>query len=460
MDPEILPLLADVRREFADAPAAALEPLVRADARLSAMRWRVLVSGLCSVGKSSFVCALWGDAELLPTAVRDCTQTNTLIRLPESSEGDRRILLSYLSREQAVDFATRDLSYFRLADLAVEAGGLLGPLLNDLPPEERLRKAIALVRKLFADKPEQFVLHEPLTEELEKLEQFLQFIDSAEYRPGQIVDAKWDDRREHLMGNRRPDGRTLDTGKLLALKHVEMARSTDQWKSVTDGGMPAPQIVDSPWIPSYHNARRADLILAQAHDTDVLVILTLPQKFEPESWVLQIFKERPELAKRTVVVFNQVDTIDTTVLFARDGFAAVFKENAERLGKLGIRAENLFISCARLPFLEMSAQTTAVQERAEKLRKVLARIAKLAQDRTPDDFTRKLLRACDPADAGVVSLRSHLGNLADGVFNSVAVEAIKAAEVLLARGAESDQRRKLAERLAILRQGISDSLRQ
>jgi hypothetical protein len=454
---DLLLLLADVRREFSDAPAAALEPLARADERLRARRWRVLVSGLCSVGKSSFVCALWGDAELLPTAVRDCTQTNTLIRLPEGSEADRRILLSYLSREQAVDFATRDLSYFRLAELATEAGGLLGPLLNDLPPEERLRKAIALVRKLFADKPEQFVLHEPLTEELEKLEQFLQFIDSAEYRPGQTVDAKWEDRREHLMGNRRPDGRTLDTGKLLALKHVEMLRHTNMWKGATEGDVPAPQIVDSPWIPSYHNARRADLILAQARETDLLVILTLPQRFEPESWVLQIFRERPELAKRAVVVFNQVDTIDTTVLFAREGFAAVFKENAERLGKLGIRAENLFISCARLPFLELSAQTPAIQERTEKLRKVLARITKLAQERPADDFSRKLLRACDPADAGVVSLRGHLGKLAGGVFNGVAAEAIKAAEGLLARGAESDQRRKLAERLGILRQRISAS---
>ncbi len=50
--------------------------------RLNSRDWSVLVSGLCSVGKSSFVCALWGDSDLLPTAVRDCTQTNTLTRQP------------------------------------------------------------------------------------------------------------------------------------------------------------------------------------------------------------------------------------------------------------------------------------------------------------------------------------------------------------------------------------------
>ena len=66
-----------------------------------------LVSGLCSVGKSSFVAALWGDAELLPTAVRDCTQTNTLIRAPRANESERQILLQYLSREQALNFAAR-----------------------------------------------------------------------------------------------------------------------------------------------------------------------------------------------------------------------------------------------------------------------------------------------------------------------------------------------------------------
>src|SRR4051794_36059691 len=114
---DIAALCADALRDYSDAPEALRSPLLDAAAKLSDERWTVLVSGLCSVGKSSFVCALWGDSELLPTAVRDCTQTNTLIRLPEAGETDRQIRLAYLTREKAVDFASRDLSYYRLSEL-------------------------------------------------------------------------------------------------------------------------------------------------------------------------------------------------------------------------------------------------------------------------------------------------------------------------------------------------------
>src|SRR4051812_37167368 len=92
---------------------------------------RVLVSGLCSVGKSSFVSTLWGDAELLPTAVRDCTQTNTLIRAPQTGESDRHIRLAYLSREKATEFAVKGLAFHRIVEVLEEALGLTMPKLEE-----------------------------------------------------------------------------------------------------------------------------------------------------------------------------------------------------------------------------------------------------------------------------------------------------------------------------------------
>src|SRR5579862_1668615 len=84
--------------------AAALRQAV---GRWRERHWSVLVSGLCSVGKSSFVCALWGDPELLPTAVRDCTQTNTRVRVPTADEADRQVRLSFLTRAEAAAFVTQ-----------------------------------------------------------------------------------------------------------------------------------------------------------------------------------------------------------------------------------------------------------------------------------------------------------------------------------------------------------------
>lgn len=363
--------------------------------------WAMLVSGLCSVGKSSFVAALWGDSELLPTAVRDCTQTNTLVRVPHNSEEDRRILLSYLTRDEALDFATRGLAYYRLAEMLREILGPAAGKLDEGTPEARLRQVVELTRKQFAEHPEFLVLHEPLTDEIDQLDEFLAFLDTPAFQPGQTVPALWQDRREHLMGRRRPDGRTLDIGRLLALRNIEMVRASDRWPSA------APLLIDTPWIPTYHNARRTDLILEEVQRADILVLLALPQRFQPEDWVLRALRERPELAKRTLVVFNQVDTIDQTVLFGRDGFAAAWQENVDRLTKLGLSAQNFFCSCARLPFLERAPQDAYVAERAQKLRRVLERIAKLCEGRPSSEFKTRLLQACDHADCGIETLRKH-----------------------------------------------------
>jgi len=438
-------LCQDALLQCAAAPEALRAPVSVALAAMNDPRWRVLFSGLCSAGKSSFVCSLWGDSELLPTAVRDCTQTNTLTRLPVSNEADREIHLSYLSRAKAVDFASRDLAYYRLTELLRETENTILGLLEELPPEERLKKTVELVRRLFRDRPDQFVLYEPLTEELDKLEQFLAFIDSPEFKPGQTIAVDWKDRRELLMGRRHPDGRTFDTGKLLALRHVELIRETSAWEALADkppvahtDRMSAPELIDSPWIPTFHNARRADLIIEQARESDVLVIVALPQKFELEPWVRQLYRTRPELAARTVVAFNQVDTIDTSALFSRDGFYAAYEDNRERLAKEGIRAENLLLSCARLPFLEGLPPDGLVGERIERLRKVLLRVSKAAEGRSENDFIRKLKRAADPTDAGVSTLREHLLRMsATSIRNARMKLALKALDDLLGPMGES-----------------------
>jgi hypothetical protein len=367
----------------------------------------ILVSGLRSVGKSSFVCALWGDTELLPTAERDCTQTNTRIRVPASGEADRGLRLAYLPRAKALDYATRDLSYCRLAEFLAESLGPFAPRLDELTPEARLHEAAAGVRRVFQQRPDLFVLHEHLTDEVEKLEQFLAFLDSPAYRPGETVPGAWEERGEQLMGRRRPDGRTVDVGKLLALAHVGLVRATDRFPE------PAPVLIDTPWVPAFHNARRAELILAEARDADVLLIVARPELLQVEDWVVSILAERPALAARTLVAFNQVDTADLVRLFARDGFGEVFAENRKRLRALGVPRENLFISCTRLPFLENSPAAPGRAERMAKLREVLGAIRKRAEGAPTSaapEFREKLRRSTEP-DGALEAVRERLKEL-------------------------------------------------
>ena len=403
----------------------------RAASRLLNFTPRVLVSGLCSVGKSSFVSALWGDSELLPTAVRDCTQTNTLIRVPKAGETDRTLRLNFLPRDKALAYALRGLAFHRIAGLIEETLGPtgFGPRLDELPPHERLTESVRLTRALFKERPSLFVLHEQVTDDLEEIEQFLAFLDSPDCKPGGTADARWEDRREHLMGRRRPDGRTLEVGKLLSLEHVEVIRATPRW-TINGGKSPwLPEVLDTPWIPAYHEARRTELIHEQARGADILIVLALPQAFTFEEWVLKTLRERPELVKRTIVLFNQIDTVDTAALFTRDGFATVFQNNLNTLTKLGIAPENVLLSCARLPFLTHSpdAQTAAVQERIQRLKEILARLGKLALSRAESEFTRKLKPACDPADCGIETLRARLDELAAGAVLSARVRELAGA---------------------------------
>ncbi len=385
---------------------------------------RILVSGLRSTGKSSLVSALWGDSELLPTAVRDCTQTNTLVRAPRAGEADRRIVLRHLERDEAMEFASRDLSYHRLEEVVREVSGLLGLKLEEMAPAERVRWAASAVRRLFAERPGVHALHEPAMEHVERLEQFLAFVDSAEYAPGGAVEVPWAERSDHLMGRLRPDGRTLDAGRLLALRLVEIVRRTELW------GDAPPELVDTPWIPTFHNARRADLILREAAAADALVIVALPEPFTLEPWVEEAYRLRPELVRRTVLVFNQVDTVDLPALFGRGGFAEAWSRNVDALVRRGLDPRNFLCAAARLPFLACRAEAegrrredlagrtaSAAREeerlsRLERLKAVLAKVRRALEGRRSDDFAARLAAACDPADAGVESLRARLLELA------------------------------------------------
>jgi hypothetical protein len=387
------------------AAALAIAAFRKAADALRCPTYTVLISGLRSVGKSTFVSALWGDADLLPTAVRDCTQTNTLIRTPGEAEDDRALLLSYLRRDEAVEFASRGLAYYRLAQMLAEALGPMGPKLDELPPEERLRAAVRSVRNLFAEQKAVFVLYEHLTEQLDQLEEFLAFLDSPQYAPGEVVAAEWDMRREHLMGRRRADGRTLDVGKLLALRHVEVVRETPQWQCTV------PRLIDTPWIPTFHNARRSDLIQSQAKEADVLVVISLPETYVPEEWLQRVLRERAGIAQRSILIFNQVDTIDRSQVHSRGGFAEAYAETCAEVGALGFKEENVLLSCSRLPYLVRGERDAFLDSRLEKLRDVLAHIRRLATDGRSPAFKGKLLAACDPEDAGLESLRMRLDAL-------------------------------------------------
>jgi hypothetical protein len=393
-----------------DKSTAVYAKLERAAARVKNANWRVLVSGLRSVGKSSFVCSLWGDSQMLPTAERDCTQTNTLIRLPSTGEQDRQLRLKYLPHELAVDFAVRGQAYYRLSGLLNETLGPMGPKLDEMSKEKRLATVVDETLKLFKAQPKLLVLHETLTDDVEELQEFLKFIQSEHFKSDQIVNAGWKDRRDNLMGRRREDGRPIDLGKLAALQHVEIVRDSERWPR--DAAAPAPQLVDTPWVPAYHSARRADLIIAQAREADLLLILARAGPFELEDWVKHFYKERPGMAARSFVVFNQVDTVDTSVLFARDGFARTFEQNAERLALAGIKKHQLFVSCARLPFLQALPDDPATAQRIEKLRGVLARLRKLSDLQPNNEFKQRLLAACDEKDTGIESLRKQLMTMA------------------------------------------------
>jgi hypothetical protein len=328
---------------------------------------------------------------------------------PRDGELDRRLVLNFLTRDGSEEFASRGLAFHRLREVIAATLGPAGPKLDEGTPGARVRLAVETIRRLFTERKDMHVLHEPATEQLEQLEQFIAHLDSLEYVPGGRVEKDWAERREYLMGRRRRDGRTLEVGKLLSLRLVELVRATDRW------GDSPPTVIDTPWVPTFHNARRADLVLREAERADIIVITALPEPFELEPWVLEVFDKLPRLRGRTLVVFNQVDTVDTSCLFGRGGFAEAWAGNVERLCREGIGTENLYVSCARLPFLEglrvEGARDPLETAREDRLRAVLGKIRRLSSDGPADPLRGRLIAACDPTDCGVESVRSRLARL-------------------------------------------------
>src|SRR5205823_6271426 len=147
----------------------------------------------------------------------------------------------------------------RLTEMLEDYHGVAMPRLDEMLPDARLRFVARDARRLYSERRDLLVLNEPLTEELEQLEQLIEFLDSDEYRPGAAVEARWEDRREHLMGKRLPDGRLAGTGKLMALEHVELIRESS-WDSGEDRSLAVaarpvaartvaarPVLIDTPW---------------------------------------------------------------------------------------------------------------------------------------------------------------------------------------------------------------------
>jgi hypothetical protein len=191
---------------------------------------------------------------------------------------------------------------------------------------------------------------------------------------------------------------------MLAVERVELLRNSETW---TEHPI---RLMDSPWVPAFHNARRAELLLEEAKRARALIVVARAGAFHLEDWVTRFLAERKDIAVRTLVVFNQVDTIDLSRLFARDGFADAFSESAKNLRSAGIPPENLFVCCMRLPFLEKSPSAAKHADRIAKLREVLAAIRKRVASAPKDaaaGLKPKLLRATD-ADGGLEAVRERL----------------------------------------------------
>jgi len=363
----------------------------------------VVVSGLRSTGKSSLVCALWGDAELLPTAERDCTQTNTLIRIPRESESDRSVQLVHLLVGRALLFAVRGAAYYRIESFLKDKLSFEAQVLEQQPPGERLATAVRLLKEAFAADPRAAVLHESLTDDLAEIEQILETLAAPNYPAERPLDAAWDERRDHMMGRRGPDSRIIDTGRLQTLDRVELLRATTAWN-----GTP-PLLIDTPCIPAVRGARRQDLVLEQARKAAMLLIASRPDRAEPEEWLRAFLKERPKMAERTLLVFNQVDTVDPASLFSRDGFSGAYESSLERFREIGIPKTNACMTCARLPFLELARANSSdplVEERLVRLKKILARLADLALGRQASVFRDMYVAALKSPDGGIGTLRS------------------------------------------------------
>jgi hypothetical protein len=360
-----------------------------------------MIAGLMSVGKSSLVGSLWGEPTLLPAAVRDCTQSNTLLRSPAPGEPDSRLLLHRLKPEEALEFALRGGSFHRIEEFLRDCGGPAGrAALDDFSGREKIAAATAAVRRIVAANQTARVLFDHLEEELAALDELSEFLDDAQGVANSVTEAPWDQREIWLAGERTPDGRKIRVGRLWALRCVELVRAASGWRGTL------PILLDTPAVPPVYEVRRAELLVQAAAEADVLLLATLPEPLRSTLWLEAILAAKPALAERVIVVFNQIDTVDRAALGKRDGLTGAFQLTREKMRALKMNPENIVFTCARLPVLCALPQSVSVADRRRRLENVLSDLRKLAAGEPDRELRARLEAACAFPNAGIDALRN------------------------------------------------------
>lgn len=367
---------------------------------------RVLTTGRMSVGKSSVINALWGRPEMLPTATRDCTQTNTLVRPPRGDEPEETLYVRYLGFDRACRYVLGSVHWHRVNEYIRFTSGPFGPRLDEMPPRRALEEGVKAVREAFEKDPSEAVLHDNLNEDVSVIEDMLSMEPRLDETAPTVVRCPFDERAKFLMGERRPDNSVAGTGCLMTQEWVEICRSPVDWPC------PVPAILDTPWIPTIHDTRRRDLISAMAETAGVIVLVTLPEALEPEDWLVGFLRSHPESSERVVVVMNQADTIDEDLLFHREGFAEAFDKTRRVMHEHGMNPENIVLTVSWLAYLRRLEQTEEVAARMQRIQQVLARIAaKAGRGGSGSNLVSALEAARDPDDAGFDRLRRLICNL-------------------------------------------------
>ena len=377
-------------------------------------RRRVLTTGRMSVGKSSLINALWGVPDALPTATRDCTQTNTLVRPPEPGEKGRTLKIRYLSSDAAAKYALGGVQWWRITEFLREVYGPFGPPFDAMPPREALRRGVDEVRKAFVKNTKYRIIHDNLEEDLEVVEDLLALIGENEKSGklvGEGIEKPFDERVEYLMGKRRPNGTIAGAGRIMAQEWVEAVIEPRGWE---DENLPGnmPEILDTPWIPAVHDTRRVDLITRAAGDADVILLVDLPRPLTVEEWLADILKKYPDRARSVIVVLNQIDTVDQDEIYVEDGFLAAVESTRKVMQEFHIPPENLVFTTSWLAHLKAQARTPEVEARIGKLVDILAKLfRKIEGSGTSKDVIAAMKAACNPDDGGIVTLRSRIGGM-------------------------------------------------
>ena len=109
-----------------------------------------------------------------------------------------------------------------------------------------------------------------------------------------------------------------------------------------------------------------------------------------------------------------MDTVDPALLFGRDGFLGAFESTQRAFRELDVPAENVAMTCARLPFLErqlsqgLATDADFSASRIQKLRKILTALANQAERKPASVFRDRLIAACNSSDGGMTALRQRI----------------------------------------------------